>query len=98
MKKIKYNIRFFIDRKTNQVMCRVRWNHSLCQVGLVTGVLAQPEKWNQDQQSAKRNSVHIIRGKQFSASDINDRISEYRVVIIHVFCQKSEFLLKGRDL
>ena len=95
---MKYNIRFNVDRRSNQVMCRVRWNHSLSQVGLVTGVLAQPEKWNQDMQSAKRNSVHIIRGKQFSASDINDRIKEYRVVIIHVFCQKSEFLLKERDL
>lgn len=81
MKKIKYNIRFFIDKNYNQVMCRVRWNHSLSQVGLVTGVLAQPEKWDQDQQSAKRNSVHIIRGKQFTASDINDRIKEYREAV-----------------
>lgn len=85
MKKIKYNIRFFIDRRSNQVMCRVRWNHSLSQVGLVTGVLAQPEKWDQDQQSAKRNSVHIIRGKQFSASDINDRIKEYREAVESCF-------------
>ena len=49
MKKIKYNIRFFIDRKSNQVMCRVFWNHNLSHVELETGVFAQIEKWNQQQ-------------------------------------------------
>ena len=85
MKKIKYNIRFFIDRKSNQVMCRVFWNHNLSHVELETGVFAQIEKWDQDRQRVKWNSFHLIRGKQISGAVINNRIEKTKRAIDFCF-------------
>ena len=76
MKKINFRIRFFLDKRIGQVMCRVRWNHSLCEVEFSTGVYAQEEKWNKDLQKAKIRTEHVVLGKRFPAADINERIGE----------------------
>lgn len=85
MKKIKYNIRFFIDKNNNQVMCRVYWNHNLSHIELETGVFAQVEQWDQDKQRVKWKSVHIIGGKQISGAVINNRIEKTKRAIDFCF-------------
>lgn len=93
MKKINFRIRFFLDKRIGQVMCRVRWNHSLCEVEFSTGVYAQEEKWNKDLQKAKIRTEHVVLGKRFPAADINERIEEYRETIESCFAY---FILKNQ--
>lgn len=44
----------------------------------ITGVYAEPEKWDEDTQKAKKGTTHHVRKMAFTASEINERISEFR--------------------
>lgn len=81
MIEIKYNIRKFIDERDGRVMIRVRWNRKKSEVTFCSGVYAQVDKWDYDQQKAKRNTTHEIRNMVFSATDINSCLSEFTEVI-----------------
>jgi|GEM_PF-2907523 len=43
----------------------------------ITGVYAEPEKWDEDTQKAKKGTTHHVRKMAFTASEINERISEF---------------------
>ena len=85
MIQIKFSIRPYIKGSSGQVGLRVRWNQSKYEVSFFTHVWADPEKWDSDLQRAKRGTIHEVRGKQFSHSDINQAIAEYREEIESVF-------------
>jgi len=100
MLKIRYNIRFYIREVGSQVMCRVRWNHSHYEAVFATGVYAQIEKWDPDQQKAKKGSIHDVSGVRFSATEINARIAEYREIIETCFatCSLRNVLPLNKEL
>ena len=54
MIEISYNIRNFIKPVTQQVAIRVRWNKKASEVTFITGVYADPAKWDIDGRKAKR--------------------------------------------
>lgn len=97
---IRYNIRFFIREVGNQVLCRVRWNHSHYEAVFATGVYAQKEKWDSDQQKAKKGSSHDVFGVKFSATVINARIAEYREAIETCFnsCSQKNVMPLSKEL
>lgn len=78
MIEIKYNIHTFVKPGTQQVAIRVRWNSKKSQTVFIPGVYADPEKWDNDCKKAKKGTTHIVGTKRFSASEINDCISDYR--------------------
>lgn len=90
MEQIKFSIRSFIDKRTSVVMIRVRWMNKKREVGFSTGVYAQEDKWIPDLQKAKKNTTHIVRGMHFTASQINERIAEYREIIESCFREFAE--------
>ncbi len=75
---IKYWVRAFIDNHDNRVLIRVRWNNKQFEVNFVTGVYAQQEKWDSDQQKAKKSTTHIVRSMKFSAAVINETVAKFR--------------------
>lgn len=75
---IKYNIRTFIKPGTQQVAIRARWNNKKHETLFVPGVYADPEKWDSDGQKAKKGTTHVVRSNSFSASEINDIISDFK--------------------
>ena len=81
-------------------MCRVRWNHSHYEAVFATGVYAQIEKWDPDQQKAKKGSIHDVSGVRFSATEINARIAEYREIIETCFatCSLRNVLPLNKEL
>ena len=85
MIKIKINIRTFIDKRDNRVIIRVRWNQKSNEVGFTTGMYAEEDKWDSFNQKAFKGTVHVIKGKKFAASEINDCIGEYQEEIRKVF-------------
>lgn len=76
MIKINYSIRCFPDKRNSQVICRVRWNKQKNEVGFVSGVYVELDKWDYNLQRAKKNTSHNVRSMSFSASEINSRIAE----------------------
>ena len=83
MIKIKYSVRPFI--KTNgQVAIKVRWNSKQCEVSFITGVYADPGKWDEDSHKAKRGTIHTVRNMSFAASEINERIADLRMRLIQL--------------
>ena len=78
MIRIKFSIRAFIKPDTNKVAVRVRWNSKKCETTFITGAYAEPDKWDDDTQKAKKGTTHHIRKMTFTASEINERISEFR--------------------
>lgn len=85
MIEIKYNIRTFIKPKTQQVAIRVRWNQKVNEVLFITGVYADPDKWDENGQKAKKSTTHIVRDNRFTAVEINERISDFIQEIKIVF-------------
>lgn len=85
MIEIAYNLRNFIKPFTQQVAVRVRWNRKASEVTFITGVYADPAKWDVDGQKAKKSTTHIVRNRRFSAAEINERISDFRQEIELVF-------------
>lgn len=92
MIEIHYNIRNFIKPTTQQVAVRVRWNKKTSEVTFITGVYADPAKWDIDGQKAKKSTTHIVGNKKFSAGEINERLSDFHQEIEIVF---SSFSLKN---
>ena len=78
MIRIKFSIRTFIKPGTNKVAIRVRWNSKECETTFITGVYAEPEKWDNDTQKARKGTTHHIRKMSFTAYEINERISEFK--------------------
>lgn len=78
MVEIKYYIRTFIKPDTQQVKILVRWNKKKYETAFIPGVYADPEKWDNDAQKAKKGTTHIVRSKRYSASDINGIVSDYK--------------------
>lgn len=72
-----YSVRPYV-KPNGQVAIRVRWNSKKCEVAFITGVYADPSKWDNDSHKAKRSTTHIVRGMSFVASDINERITDFR--------------------
>ncbi|MBE6305350.1 MAG: hypothetical protein E7082_05450 [Bacteroidales bacterium] len=71
MIEIKYNIRNLVDKRDNRVVVRVRWNNK-------RGFYAQQEKWDIDQQKAKKGTTHQIVGRYATATEINRCLSEFK--------------------
>jgi len=84
MIKIKYSIRPYI-KKNGQVAIRVRWNSKQYEVSFITGVYADPTKWDEDSHKAFRGTIHTIREMSYTASEINERISEFKQEIVYAF-------------
>lgn len=63
MIEISYNVRPFIKPITQQVAVRVRWNRKKSETTFITGVYADPAKWDSDGLKAKKSTTHIIGGK-----------------------------------
>ena len=78
MIEIKYNIRNLVDKRDNRVVVRVRWNNKRNEVGFTTGFYAQQEKWDIDQQKAKKGTTHQIVGRCATATEINRCLSEFK--------------------
>ncbi len=81
---IKYVVRPFL-KKNGQVTVRVRWNSKEYEVAFFTGMYAEAEKWNLDRHCAMKNTTHHVRKLTFTASEINDRIAEFKECIEDVF-------------
>jgi integrase len=65
-----------------------------------TGVYAQIEKWDPDQQKAKKGSIHEVIGIKCPASVINARIAEYQEAIETCFtsCSLRNEMPLSKDL
>lgn len=85
MIEISYNVRPFIKPITQQVAIRVRWNRKKSETTFITGVYADPSKWDSDGFKAKKSTTHVVGNKKFSAAEINERISDFRQEIDLVF-------------
>lgn len=78
MIRIKFSTRTFIKPDSGKVAVRVRWNSKQYETTFITGVYAEPEKWDMDAQKAKKGTTHHVRKMTFSSSEINERISEFK--------------------
>lgn len=81
---INFSIRPFI-KPNGQVAVRVRWNSQKCEVTVITGVYADPAKWDEDRHKAKRGTTHVIRERSYNYSEINERIADFRQEIETAF-------------
>ena len=88
MIKIQFSIRPFI-KSNGQVAVRTRWNSKKCEVTFITGVYADPAKWDEDAHKAKRGTTHVVREMSFTYSEINERISDFRQEIENAFAKYS---------
>ena len=77
MIKIKYSIWPYI-KSNGQVAIRVRWNSKQYEVAFITGVYADPTKWDEDGHKAIRGTKHVVRNMSFDYSEINERINDFR--------------------
>jgi hypothetical protein len=77
MIKIKYSIWPYINAN-GQVAIRVRWNSKQYEVTFITGVYADPTKWDEDGHKAIRGTKHVVRNMSFDYSEINERINDFR--------------------
>jgi integrase len=77
MIKIKYSIWPYI-KANGQVAIRVRWNSKQYEVTFITGVYADPTKWDEDGHKAIRGTKHVVRNMSFDYSEINERINDFR--------------------
>ena len=89
MIEIKHSCRVFLNKKTGQVMIRVRWNNRKYEVGFSVGCYAEPEKWDQENQRAKYNTTHNVGKKKIVAREINNRISSFLECIEDAFAEYS---------
>ena len=87
MIQISYNTRAFIKAEKQQIAIRVRWNNKTREVTFITGMYGDQEKWDNDQHKAKKGTTHIIRGRRYTAVEINERIAMYREEINAFFNQ-----------
>lgn len=85
MIEISYNVRPFIKPVTQQVAVRVRWNGKKSETTFITGVYADPAKWDTAGHKALKNTTHVVGNKRFTAADINERISDFKQEISLVF-------------
>ena len=88
MIQITFSIRPFV-KSNGQVAIRVRWNSKRSEVSFITGVYADPAKWDEDLHKAKRGTTHVVRGMSFTYSEINEQIAEFRQEIEDAFSKCS---------
>ena len=74
MIEIKYHTRVFIDRKTNRVTIRVRWNNN--ETSFTLDCKVDPEKWNGNLQRPMSGTIHKFKGQNYSARVISNIIDE----------------------
>ena len=91
MIRINYSIRPHI-KPNGQVAIRVRWNSKHFEVSFITGVYADPTKWDNDGHKAKRGTKHLVRDMSFDSSEINERINDFQQEIELAF---DKFSLKN---
>lgn len=77
MIRLKYSIWPYI-KANGQVAIRVRWNSKQYTATFITGVYADPAKWDTDGHKAKRGTKHLVRSMEFDYSDINERINDFQ--------------------
>ena len=82
---ILYNLRSYIHDLNGSVMMRVRWEHKTRTVVFACGVFAESSKWDNDQQRAKKNTVHVVNGHSCSAREINAAIAELKEILKEAF-------------
>ena len=87
---IPYTKRNFIKPDTSQVAIRVRWDGKQKETTFIPGVYADKDKWDSDNQRAKKNTTHSVRQMTFSASEINGSINDFHEVIQEAFEYFSE--------
>ena len=87
MIEIKFGMRAFLNE--SKVCIRVYWNKKKYETTFVTGLYAEPKKWDKDQQRAKKNSVHVVKLKcsehTATSQEINSRIAQFKEEIEHAF-------------
>lgn len=76
MIRISYSIWPYI-KTSGQVAIRVRWNSKQYMVTFISGVYADPAKWDSDRHRARRGTKHVVRSMSFDSSEINGRINDY---------------------
>lgn len=86
MIEISHSCRAFLH-KNGQVMIRVRWNKKRFEVGFSVGCVADPEKWDNENQRARYNTTHKIGGKTYIAREINNCISQFLECIEEAFTE-----------
>ena len=84
---INYRTRVFIDKKTNRVTIRVRWNNN--ETSFALDCKADPEKWDGNSQRPMPGTIHKFVGQNNSAKVIS-RIIEDGLDMIKVAFTKCE--------
>jgi len=84
MIKLPYTTRAFV-KPNGQVAVRVRWDQRNKEVTFITGCYADKNKWDATLHRARRNTTHIVKGKEFTAFEINRRIEEFEEQIEQAF-------------
>lgn len=109
MKRIKYNTRVYIDRRTAQVMIRVRWNKKE-EAAFALKCKVEVDKWDTALQRARFNTIHKIGEQNYSARVVNGIIETALYKIETIFTEfflidvvptramvKQEYDFKGKE-
>lgn len=88
MKKIKYNTRVYIDRRTAQVMIRVRWNKKE-EAAFALKCKVEVDKWDTALQRARFNTIHKIGEQKYTARIVNGIIEVALARIDTIFTEFS---------
>ena len=84
MESIKFNYRFTL-KPSGRVFVRVRWQQKRKEVTFCLNVSAEESKWDTDSQRAIRNTTHCVKGKKYTAREINNDIDHAIDVITEFF-------------
>ncbi len=85
MIRIKFSSRAFIKDESGKVAVRVRWNSQKATVDFITGVYAEKTKWDTALQRAKKGTTHHLGSHDFTASEINQCVAEFKEAIQNCF-------------
>ena len=94
MRRLRFNVRFFVQKikgasvkkdETGYLMCRVRWLTYETVIGV--GCVVNFEKWDKEQQMAVRGTTHTHKGKSVQASEINRLIQNLTDAVADSFAK-----------
>lgn len=85
MIRIRFSSRAFIKDESGKVAVRVRWNSQKTIVDFITGVYAEKTKWDTAMQKAKKGTTHHMGSHDFTASEINQCVAEFKEAIQNCF-------------
>ena len=74
MIKIKYNTRVFIDKRTNRIKIRIRWNNQ--ETTLSMSCRADAAKWDETKQRPSSGTMHVFRDQNMSARALTAEIDQ----------------------